>query len=86
MVARVPLNIGQDVPSMLKSDLALEYKVIDDLRDVMALCEQVQDYQTRDMLQVLLADTENDHTYWLEQQLGLIERIGLANYLQSQMG
>lgn len=85
MVARVPLNIGNDVPSMLKSDLALEYKVIDDLRDVMALCEQVQDYQTREMLQVLLADTENDHTYWLEQQLGLIEKIGLPNYLQSQM-
>lgn len=86
MVARVPLNIGNDVPSMLTSDLALEYKVIDDLRDVMALCEQVQDYQTREMLQVLLADTENDHTYWLEQQLGLIDKIGLANYLQSQMG
>ncbi|MBE0482750.1 MAG: bacterioferritin [Bacterioplanes sp.] len=85
MVARVPLNIGNDVPSMLTSDLALEYKVIDDLRDVMALCEQVQDYQTREMLQVLLTDTENDHTYWLEQQLGLIEKIGLPNYLQSQM-
>jgi len=51
----------------------------------MALCEQVQDYQTRDMLQVLLDDTENDHTHWLEQQLGLIDKIGLPNYLQSQM-
>ncbi|GGB50824.1 bacterioferritin [Oceanisphaera marina] len=85
MVTRVPLNIGKDVPSMLKSDLDLEYKVIDDLRNVMALCEQVRDYQTREILQVLLADTENDHTYWLEQQLGLINRIGLPNYLQSQM-
>ncbi|WP_107850683.1 bacterioferritin [Oceanimonas marisflavi] len=86
MVTRVPLNIGKDVPSMLQSDLDLEYKVIKDLRKVMALCEQEQDYQTRDMLQVLLADTENDHTHWLEQQLGLIQRIGLPNYLQSQMG
>ncbi len=85
MVTRVPLNIGKDVPAMLQSDLNLEYKVIEDLRNVMALCEQVQDYQSRDMLQVLLADTENDHTYWLEQQLGLIKRIGLPNYLQSQM-
>ncbi|MCT7653801.1 bacterioferritin [Oceanimonas sp. NS1] len=86
MVTRVPLNIGKDVPSMLQSDLDLEYKVIKDLRKVMALCEQEQDYQTRDMLQVLLEDTENDHTHWLEQQLGLIQRIGLPNYLQSQMG
>lgn len=85
MVTRAPLNIGKDVPSMLRSDLDLEYKVIVDLRDVMALCEQVQDYQTRDMLQALLDDTENDHTYWLEQQLGLIDKIGLQNYLQSQM-
>ncbi|MDP5292250.1 bacterioferritin [Oceanimonas sp. CHS3-5] len=86
MVTRVPLNIGKDVPSMLQSDLNLEYKVIEDLRKVMALCEQEQDYQTRNMLQVLLEDTENDHTHWLEQQLGLIQRIGLPNYLQSQMG
>ncbi|MBM7456880.1 bacterioferritin [Oceanisphaera litoralis] len=85
MVSRVPLNIGKDVPAMLQSDLNLEYKVIEDLRNVMALCEQVQDYQSRDMLQVLLEDTENDHTHWLEQQLGLINRIGLPNYLQSQM-
>lgn len=85
MVTRAPLNIGKDVPSMLQSDLDLELKVIDDLRTVMALCEQVQDYQTRDMLQVLLSDTENDHTYWLEQQVGLIDKVGLQNYLQSQM-
>ena len=85
MVARAPLNIGKDVPSMLQSDLDLELKVIVDLRNVMALCEQVRDYQTRDMLQVLLDDTENDHTHWLEQQLGLIDKIGLQNYLQSQM-
>lgn len=85
MVTRAPLNIGKDVPAMLKSDLDLEYKVIVDLREVMALCEQERDFQTRDMLQVLLDDTENDHTHWLEQQLGLIDKVGLQNYLQSQM-
>jgi bacterioferritin (cytochrome b1) len=50
-----------------------------------ALCEQHQDYQTRDILLVQLKDTEEDHAYWLETQLGLIERVGLENYLQSQM-
>ena len=34
----------------------------------------------------MLDDTEVDHAYWLEKQLGLINRIGLQNYLQSQMG
>lgn len=86
MVTRVPLNIGKDVPAMLQSDLDLEYQVIEDLRKIMALCEQERDYQSRDMLLQLLEDTEHDHTHWLEQQLGLIDRIGLPNYLQSQMG
>jgi bacterioferritin len=50
-----------------------------------ALCEQHQDYQTRDILLVQLKDTEEDHAYWLEIQLGLIDKIGLENYLQTQM-
>ena len=86
MVSRVPINIGKDVPAMLQSDLNLEYKVVTDLREAIALCETEHDYQSRDMLQGLLEDTENDHTYWLEQQLGLIDKVGLQNYLQSQMG
>ena len=85
MVTRVPIKVGNDVPSMLQNDLDLEYKVVDDLRDVMALCESVQDYVTRDILLKMLDDTEEDHAYWLEQQLGLIKRIGLQNYLQSMM-
>ncbi len=48
------------------------------------LCEQHKDYVTREILRVQLADTEEDHTYWLEKQLGLIQSIGLENYLQSQ--
>jgi bacterioferritin len=37
------------------------------------------------MKKILLGYTEDDHTYWLEKQLGLIDKIGLENYLQSQM-
>ena len=40
---------------------------------------------TRSMLETLLDDTEMDHAYWLEQQLGLIKKVGIKNYLQSQM-
>ena len=47
------------------------------------LCEQHKDYVSREMLRVQLHDTEEDHTYWLEKQLGLIKLIGLENYLQS---
>jgi bacterioferritin len=79
------LNIGQDVPAMLDSDLQIEYAVQAALKKVMALCEEQQDYVTRDQLLVLLDDTETDHAYWLEKQLRLIKLTGLENYLQSQM-
>ena len=85
LTKRDPLHVGSTVEEMLKNDLALELQVVADLRKVMAFCESVQDYQTRAILQTMLKDTEDDHTYWLEQQLGMIERIGLQNYLQSQI-
>ena len=83
---RVPeINVGKNVQKMLKNDLKLEYMVVEHLRDVIAVCEVEKDFETREILEGLLTDTEEDHTYWLEQQLGLIDNIGLKNYLQSQM-
>ncbi|WP_221794070.1 bacterioferritin [Oceanobacter mangrovi] len=86
MVTRTPIHVGKDVPSMLQYDLDLEYQVVTDVREVMAYCESVKDYVTRDILLKMLDDTEVDHAYWLEKQLGLIDRIGLENYQQSMMG
>ncbi|NVJ62333.1 MAG: bacterioferritin [Gammaproteobacteria bacterium] len=85
MVTREALNIGSNVPDMLKSDLQIEYDVADKLKAAIVVCEQEKDFQTREILNKLLEDTEVDHAHWLEQQLGLIDRIGLENYLQSQM-
>ncbi len=85
VASREKLNIGTDVPSMLKSDLEVEYDVGNRLKTGIALCESEKDYQTREILEKLLKDTEEDHTYWLEQQLGLIDKTGIENYLQKQM-
>ncbi|GBL02906.1 bacterioferritin [Glaciecola sp. KUL10] len=85
MVTRVGYQMGKDVPEMLKSDLRVEYEVADKLREVISLAETEKDFVTRDMLMILLDDTEMDHAHWLEQQLGLIDRLGLPNYLQSQI-
>jgi bacterioferritin len=85
MVTRTGLEIGAEVPDMLASDLRVEYEVAAKLKEVIAIAETEQDYVTRDMLLVLLDDTEMDHAHWLEQQLGLIKRLGLSNYLQSQL-
>lgn len=82
--APTAVNIGADVPAMLKADLALEYDVRQHLKDVIKLCEDEQDYVSRDMLVEQLIDTEEDHAHWLEIQLSLIDNMGLQNYLQSQ--
>lgn len=79
------VNIGTTVPEMLQNDLDVEYSVVKALKTAILICEQAQDYDSRAILIKLLDDTEMDHTYWLEQQLGLIDKIGLPNYLQSLM-
>jgi bacterioferritin len=86
LAKRDALKIGETVPDMLAADLAVEYKVVGDLKKAMAACEKAQDYVTRDMLAIQLEDTEMDHAYYLEKQLRLIERVGLQNYQQSQIG
>tara|TARA_Y100000813_G_C24151262_1_gene347292 strand:- start:323 stop:793 length:471 start_codon:yes stop_codon:yes gene_type:complete len=85
VASRDKLKIGKDVPSMIKNDLAYEVFVRNELVKVIALCEKEGDYVTRQMLLGLLEDTEEDHLYWCEKQLGLIEKMGLHNYIQSKM-
>lgn len=80
------LNVATDLPTMLANDLAVEVQVTQHLREVIALCETQRDYVTRDLLLPLLVDTEQDHAHWLEQQLRLIQQLGLPHYLQSQQG
>jgi len=79
------LNVGSNVPDMLQNDLELEYTVVAALKEAIAICETEQDFQTREILEKLLMDTEEDHAYWLEKQLGLINKVGIENYLQSKL-
>jgi len=85
LAKRDALDVGATVPEMLQSDLNIEYSVVKNLKAAIALCETEKDFETRAMLVKQLEDTEEDHAYWLEKQLGLIDKIGLQNYLQSQM-
>lgn len=78
------LNIGEDTQEMLECDLALEMAAIPDLREAIAYAEDVHDYVSRDLFQDILSD-EEEHVDWLETQLGLIEKMGIANYNQAQI-
>ncbi len=78
------LLIGENTREMLECDLRLEHKGIPDLRAAIAYCESVGDYASRELLEDIL-ESEEEHIDWLETQLGLIDKVGLQNYLQSQM-
>jgi bacterioferritin len=78
------LRIGEDIPEGLKSNLDLEKKSKTDLGKAIAACENAADYVSRELLREILKDTE-EHVDWLETQLELIGKVGVQNYLQSQM-
>ena len=78
------LLIGENTPEMLVCDLQLEMIAIPDLREGVAYAESVGDYVSRDLFSAIL-ESEEEHVDWLETQLGLIEKIGIANYLQSKI-
>ncbi len=80
----MPFTAGRDVEEMLAKDLDTEYEVRGRLQAAVALCERERDFVSRDLLLPQLRDTEEDHAHWLEQQLGLIRLVGLANYQQMQ--
>ena len=78
------LLIGESVQEMLECDLKLERAAQLTVKEGIAACEAAHDYVSRDLLQDILEDTE-EHIEWLETQLDLIVRVGIQNYLQSQM-
>lgn len=79
------VHVGSNVKEMLQFDLNTELEVQANLKKGIKLCEEKQDYVTRQMLVAQLQDTEEDHAHWLEQQLRLLETLGEQNYLQSQL-
>jgi len=79
------LMIGENVPEILACDLQLEEKAMPDLQKAIDDCEKLGDYGSRELFSRIL-ESEEEHIDWLETNLELIEKVGLENYLQSQMG
>ena len=77
------LMIGENVQEILESDLKMEQAGLPDLKDAIAYCESIGDYVSRHLFREILS-SEEEHVDWLETQLGLIEKMGIQNYVQSQ--
>lgn len=76
--------IGEHPQEMLECDLKLENIAVPLLREAIVYCESVKDFVSRDLFSHIL-ESEEEHIDWLETQLELIEKIGIQNYLQSQV-
>jgi bacterioferritin len=79
------LYIGEDVPEIISNDMRMLDEVIAQLREAIKVCEESQDYVSRDELQEVLEE-EEESLDWLESQQWLIDNSGIQNYLQSMMG
>lgn len=79
------LRIGEDVPEILSSDLTAEKEARERLVTAIAVAEAKADYVTRDELAEILEETEERIDY-LEMQIGLIDSVGLPNYIQTAIG
>ena len=77
------LRVGETVEEILKADLALEEEAIPLLKDAIAHAESVRDYVSRDLFADIL-ESEEHHVDELEKQFEMIERMGIANYIQLQ--
>lgn len=77
------LQIGEGVEERLRADLGAETVGRSAMVEGIKLCEEKQDYVTRDLLTDILDDTE-EHIDFLETQIEVIGQVGLQNYLQSQ--
>lgn len=79
------LRIGEDTVEMLSCDMQFQEDQLPLLREAIALCEQHQDYISRELLQEIL-EYEEEYIDWIDTQHQQIELVGLENYLQTQMG
>lgn len=80
-----PVHIGSDVPQIHQHDLQAEHEAVKYYNETIQLAAEVGDHATKVLLEGILKD-EEDHVDWIETQLGLIEKVGLENYLTEQMG
>jgi bacterioferritin len=78
------LLIGETPHEALRCDLKLELAAHPDLKAAIAHCEKVGDYVSRELFESILA-SEEEHIDWLETQLGLIDQLGEASYLQTKL-
>lgn len=78
------LRIGENSEEMINCNMSFELDSLVDLKEAIKLAESKKDYISREALDNILNEQE-EQIDWLETQQLLIKSTGLENYLQSQM-
>jgi bacterioferritin len=79
------IRVGKDVREQFENDLKLETNGVKSYNEAIELCIRVKDSGTRELLEEILVSSE-EHVDWLETQIGLIQSVGLQNYLAEKLG
>lgn len=79
------IRAGTDVTEQFEYDLVLESGGVKAYNQAIQVCLQAGDSGSRELLERILVESE-EHVDWLETQLDLIKRLGLENYLITQVG
>ena len=74
-----------DVREILQCDLRREMEAHPMYTAAISHCESVKDFVSRELL-VHIQKSEEEHIDFIEEQLGLIDKMGLPNYVQSATG
>jgi len=85
VLSRARKGIPKEPHEVLTDSLAYEIEIAKLLNEGIRLCDERGDAGSRQILEELLRDTEDDHIDWLEAQLHLIGQIGIARYLSEQL-
>ncbi|MGE3313953.1 MAG: bacterioferritin [Planctomycetaceae bacterium] len=79
------IRVGTTIPEQFENDLQLETKGVRTYNEAIALCIKESDGGSHELLAKILVESE-EHVDWLESQIDLISKVGLENYLITQVG
>jgi bacterioferritin len=78
------IRVGESVKEQFENDLVLEVNGVNAYNKAVSLCIAENDGGSRDLLETILVESE-EHVDWLESQLDLIDKMGIENYLTTQV-
>jgi bacterioferritin len=78
------LYIGENTQESISCDIKFQLAQIPKIKASIVLCENEKDYVSRDLLEHIL-EYEEEYYDWLDTQQYQIAKMGIENYLQSQI-